>query len=70
VTIREVSNELVHEDNSAGGDYLFSSHVLGTPSGRGTHQPYRDIVVDIHIEHNARLGDESDMLAGELSSRT
>ena len=40
-------------------------NILGAPSRRGTGQSHRDIVMDTHVERDARLRDEGDVLAGE-----
>ena len=65
VTIWKVVDKFVHEGDPASSDDLFVSYILGTPSRRRTGQPHRDVVMDSHLEHDARLRDEGNMLAGE-----
>ena len=65
ITIWEVADEFVHKSDSASSDDLFASNILRMPSRRRTGQSHRDVVMDTHIEHYARLRDEGDMLAGE-----
>ena len=65
ITIWEVADELVHKSNSTSSNDLFTSDILGTPPGRRTGQSHCDVVVDTHVKHDARLGNEGDMSAGE-----
>ena len=55
----------MHKSDSASRDDLFTSNIFGVPSRRGTGQSHRDVVMDTHIEHDARLRDEGDVLASE-----
>ena len=66
ITTWKVANELVHKSNSAGSDDLFTSNILGTSSRGGTGQSHRDVIMNTHVEHDARLRDKGDVLASEV----
>jgi len=55
----------MHKSNSASSDDLFTSDVLGVPPGGRTGQSHCNVFMNTHVEHDAGLRDEGDMLAGE-----